>query len=79
MQDSLSRVNFSIWMCMNLKELKSSSLMSGPLVDTLKRGEILIIDELDARLHPLLTKEIVRLFNDPQRKSKLRPISFHDP
>lgn len=39
--------------------------LSGPLIDTLKSGDVLIIDELDARLHPLLTREIVRLFNDP--------------
>ncbi len=41
--------------------------MAGPLVDTLKFGDILVIDELDARLHPLLTKEIVGLFGDPER------------
>ena len=54
--------------------------MSGPLVDTLKRGEILIIDELDARLHPLLSKEIVRLFCDPQRNPNYAQLVFttHD-
>lgn len=40
--------------------------LSGPLVDTLDRGDVLIIDELDARLHPMLTREIVRLFNEPE-------------
>lgn len=39
--------------------------LAGPLVDTLIRGEVLVIDELDARLHPLLTREIVKLFNNP--------------
>lgn len=39
--------------------------MSGPLFDTLNSGKILIIDELDAKLHPLLTRNIVLLFMDP--------------
>ncbi|MYC96166.1 MAG: ATP-binding protein [Caldilineaceae bacterium SB0661_bin_32] len=39
--------------------------LSGPLLDTLEKGKVLFVDELDARLHPLLTREIVNLFNDP--------------
>lgn len=39
--------------------------LSGPIFDTLISGKILIIDELDAKLHPLLTKQIITLFNDP--------------
>ncbi len=37
----------------------------GPIQDTLKSGEIIIVDELDARLHPKLTLNIVRMFHDP--------------
>ena len=40
--------------------------MSGPVFDTLNEGKILIVDELDAKLHPLLTRNIVLLFMDPQ-------------
>ena len=40
--------------------------LSGPIIDTLKNGKILVIDELDARLHPILTAEIVRLFNSKE-------------
>ena len=39
--------------------------MSGPLFDTLNKGKTLIIDELDAKLHPLLTRNIVLLFMNP--------------
>jgi len=39
---------------------------SGPLLDTLEKGKILIVDELDARLHPLMTRQIIQLFNDPE-------------
>lgn len=41
--------------------------MSGPLLNSLQAGHVLVIDELDARLHPLMTREIVSLFN--QKKS----------
>jgi uncharacterized protein len=37
--------------------------MTGPLLDTLQEGTVLVIDELDARLHPLLTQAIIKLFN----------------
>ena len=37
--------------------------LSGPIIDTLMHGRVLVIDELDSRLHPVLTSEIVRLFN----------------
>ena len=38
----------------------------GPLLDTLENGNVLMIDELEARLHPALTRELVRMFNSPQ-------------
>ncbi len=38
--------------------------ISGPIFDTLRAGKLLIVDELDAKLHPLLTRSIVRLFMD---------------
>ncbi|MDY6804632.1 MAG: ATP-binding protein [Cyanobacteriota bacterium] len=34
-----------------------------PILDTLKNGEVLAIDELDARFHPLMTRTIIDLFN----------------
>lgn len=37
--------------------------IAGLLIDTLKYGKVLIFDELDARLHPLISKAIVELFN----------------
>ncbi|MDF5725465.1 MAG: AAA family ATPase, partial [Rhizonema sp. PD37] len=37
--------------------------IAGPLVDTLKNGKVLIIDEFDARIHPLISRAIVELFN----------------
>lgn len=38
--------------------------LAGPIVNALKTGSTLFIDELDASLHPLFVKHIVSLFND---------------
>ncbi len=40
--------------------------LGGPLFDALSQGRVLFIDEIDARLHPLLTAAIIRLFNSPE-------------
>jgi len=37
--------------------------LAGPVIDALDKGVALVIDELDARLHPLLTRTVVKLFN----------------
>lgn len=37
----------------------------GPLVNVLDRGSVLMVDELDASLHPMLAAEVIRLFQDP--------------
>ncbi len=39
--------------------------LAGPIFDTLSSGKLLIIDELDAKLHPLITTYIIKLFNNP--------------
>ncbi len=39
--------------------------MAGQLIYGLKIGTLTVIDELDAKLHPLLTMAIVKLFNSP--------------
>lgn len=36
---------------------------AGPLSDSLSSQCVLVIDEFDARLHPLITKQIIRMFN----------------
>ena len=49
-----------------LEGTKKLFAMAGPLVRALKEGRVLVVDELDARLHPLLTREIISLFNSKQ-------------
>lgn len=54
--------------------------MAGPIMDSLQNGKILVVDELDARLHPLITREIVKLFNSPITNSHNAQLIFatHD-
>lgn len=40
--------------------------LAGPLVNTLKNGKVIIIDEFDARIHPLISRAIVALFNSKE-------------
>ena len=37
--------------------------ISGPIFDVLNEGGLLVVDELDASLHPLLTLAITKLYN----------------
>jgi AAA15 family ATPase/GTPase len=37
-----------------------------PVLDTLERGGLLVIDEVDASLHPKLTANLIRLFQEPR-------------
>jgi AAA15 family ATPase/GTPase len=54
--------------------------LSGPIFDTLSLGKVLIIDELDAKLHPLITTHIVNLFNNPKTNPNCAQLLFatHD-
>jgi hypothetical protein len=40
--------------------------IAGPLIETLRHGQLLVVDELDARLHPLITQAIIGLFNSSE-------------
>jgi uncharacterized protein len=37
----------------------------GPMLDALRRGQILLFDEIDASLHPKLSARLLELFQDP--------------
>jgi len=54
--------------------------LSGPIFDTLMLGKTLIIDELDAKLHPLITIQIVKLFNNSETNPNNAQLFFatHD-
>jgi AAA15 family ATPase/GTPase len=54
--------------------------ISAPLLDTLKNGKILIIDELDCSLHPMLTISLISMFSNPNINTKNAQLIFatHD-
>jgi predicted ATPase len=49
----------------------------GPAVDAIKKGTPLLIDELDASLHPLLAIQLLRLFNTPSSNPKGAQLIFN--
>jgi hypothetical protein len=49
----------------------------GPAVDAIKKGTPLLIDELDASLHPLLATHLIRLFNTPSSNPKGAQLIFN--
>jgi AAA15 family ATPase/GTPase len=53
--------------------------LTGPFLHTLREGSVLFVDELEARLHPLLTKALVGLFNSSANRKKAQLIfATHD-
>ncbi len=54
--------------------------LSYPIIDALDNGKRVIIDELDSKLHPLLVRKIVTLFNSPETNPKGAQLLFtaHD-
>lgn len=54
--------------------------LAGPILQALREGAVVIADELEAKLHPLLTRAIVRLFLSPKTNPKNAQLIFvtHD-
>jgi AAA15 family ATPase/GTPase len=53
--------------------------LSGPIMHTLEEGSILLVDELEARLHPRLTQAILDLFHSPvNRRNAQLVCATHD-
>ncbi|HBA90662.1 MAG TPA: abortive infection protein [Anaerolineaceae bacterium] len=54
--------------------------LSGPIIDTLINGKVLVIDEIEARMHTLLSRKLISLFNSPETNPKHAQLIFatHD-
>jgi uncharacterized protein len=54
--------------------------ISGRWIDVLQQGEILIVDEIDRSLHPVLSKALIKIFHNPEVNKKNAQLIFttHD-
>lgn len=54
--------------------------LAGPVFDTLLKGKLLVVDELDAKMHPLISQYIIKLFNNPEANPNHAQLLFttHD-
>lgn len=52
--------------------------LAGPIINVIEKGGILVIDEADALLHPLVTKYLIELFNDIENTHSQLIITSHN-
>ena len=52
--------------------------LAGPIINVLEKGGVLVIDEADALLHPLVTKYLMELFNDIENTHSQLIITSHN-
>lgn len=59
---------------------KRMFFLSGPLLETLKHGKVLFIDEIDSSLHPILCQYLISIFNSKTKNPKNAQLVFttHD-
>lgn len=50
----------------------------GPIIDTIQNGKILVVDELDSRLHTLLTIELIKFFHSKTNVKAQLIFASHD-
>jgi uncharacterized protein len=52
----------------------------GPVLESLARGDLIVVDELDCSMHPLLTRKLVELFQSAEANRKGAQLVFatHD-
>jgi AAA15 family ATPase/GTPase len=54
--------------------------IAGPILDVLKNGYVLVVDELDTSLHPVALRGVIELFKNPKTNPKHAQLIFttHD-
>jgi len=76
MGDVVGQMNFSFDYMESLGTRKLFDI-SCILVEALQDGHVLMIDELDAKLHPLIVRRIIELFNNPTTNPKNAQLIFN--
>lgn len=51
--------------------------LAGPIVDALATGAVLLADEIDTSLHPALTAQLLRIFQDPETNPHRAQLVFN--
>ncbi len=51
--------------------------LAGPMFEALGSGGVMMVDELDCRLHPILVRQIIRLFNSKDSNPKNAQLIFN--
>lgn len=70
-------VGFELFRMDNESEgTKKLFALSGPVIETLNNGEVLVVDELDAKLHPLMLRFILHLFHSADSNPKNAQLVF---
>lgn len=73
-------VSYSLDMFFNESEgTKKVFALSAPLIDILLKGKVLLIDELDAGLHPLLVSHLLEVFHEENSKNAQIIATAHSP
>ena len=52
--------------------------LSPYIYDAIREQEVIVVDEFDARFHPLLTRKIVELFNSTENQGAQLIFTTHD-
>ena len=83
LDDSIRLIHSGPWGDVGLSRLHESMGtlvwigLIGPVLDALKDGSALLVDELDASLHPHLVRDLVALFQSPRRNPKAAQLIFN--
>ena len=51
--------------------------MTGPVLHALDRGDVLLVDELGASLHPYLVEYLIELFHNPEKNPRCAQLIFN--
>lgn len=51
--------------------------LSAPIFSALEKGKVIFVDEIDRSLHPLLTRKLIQLFQNPQLNPKGAQLVFN--
>jgi len=54
--------------------------LTGPFLDVLEKGAVVVVDELECSMHPLMTRKLIELFQSPEENKKGAQLIFatHD-